>query len=150
MKKLTILATALIMLFSASAFASNEKDPDGNESVKASFKKSFAAASNISWMKKDDVYFASFVLNNRNAEAAFNENGELIALSNKIETSELPLTITVAVSNKYNGYTVASKATEIMYEGQTCYYLNVSNNKQFLKLKCFVNGDIVVETKQKV
>ncbi len=150
MKKLTTFATALVMLFSATAFAANHNDPTGNESVKAAFKKSFAAASDISWVKKDDVYFASFVLNNRNAEAAFNENGELIALSNKIETSELPLAVTVAVNNKYSGYTIASKATEIMYEGQTSYYVNVSNSKQFLKLKCTVNGDIVVESKQKV
>jgi len=150
MKKLTTLVTAIVLLFSATAFAGNAKNPSENETVKASFKKTFAAASNVNWFKKDDVYFASFTLNNHEAEAAYNENGDLIALSNKIEVSELPLAISVALSDKYGKYTIGSKATEIMYEGQTSYYVNVSNSKQILKLKCSVNGDILVESKQKI
>jgi hypothetical protein len=150
MKKLKTIFTVAALLFTVTTFAADNKGAIVNENVKASFKKGFSTATNISWEKKNDVYFANFILNNRSAEAAFNENGDLIALSNSIETSKMPLAITVAISTEYPGYEVATKATEITYEFQTNYYISISNEKQLLKLKCAANGAIIVEQKQKI
>jgi predicted DNA-binding protein (MmcQ/YjbR family) len=146
MKKMIFSAVAALML-SASVFATDKSETTVNSTVKKSFSKSFAAASKVSWQKKGDVYFASFEMNNKMAEAAFNEDGVLIATSQVIDAVELPLALSAAISSKYEDYRFSQKATVINYEAQTHYYLNVSNQKQILKLKCSASGDITVEQK---
>lgn len=150
MKKVKVLTTAIALFFAASSFAINDEATTINSKVNAAFKKDFATANTVVWQKKEDVYFATFQLNNIHSEAAFNEAGELIALSKTVATNQLPLAISVSLSNTYQGYTIAKNATEIMYENQTHYYLNISNGKTVIKLKCAVNGDIVEESKVKM
>lgn len=150
MKKVTTIVTAIAMLFSATLFAAEKEDAAINASVKASFNKGFLKARKVSWKKKDDVYFASFIFNEHNAEAAFDEKGNLIALSNTVESDQMPLAITVAIANKFQDFDVAKSATEITYENQTNYYISVSDGKQLMKLKCSVNGDIIIESKKKI
>jgi hypothetical protein len=150
MKKLKTIVAVVAMLLTVTSFATGIKEAAINEKVKASFKKGFSAATNISWEKKNDVYFADFTLNDHSVEAAFNENGDLIALSNSIDANQMPLAINVAISNDYSGYEVVTKVKEITYEFQTYYYMTISNNKQLFKLKCAANGAITVEHKQKI
>ncbi len=147
MKKLsTILAAALLL--TTSVFAA--KDPEKvNAAVKKAFAQQFSAASDIIWEKKSDFYFVYFKLNDKDLSAAYNESGELVGASKIIKTEELPMYVTMAVSEKYCGYSVAKTATEITYEGNTSYYITVENEKQVLKLKCFGNGEINVESKTK-
>lgn len=136
------------MLFSATLFAADKEGVKINESVKASFQKGFLSATQVSWKQKDDVFFASFIFNDHKAEAAFNEKGDLIALSHSIETNRMPLAISVAIANKYPGFAVSKMAVEITYENQTNYYVNISDGKKMLKIKCAVNGDITVDSKK--
>ena len=37
--------------------------------------------------------------------------------------------------------------TEIVYEGQTFYYVSAENENRILKLKCFSDGEVIVEKK---
>lgn len=150
MKKVKVFSTAIALLLAVSSFAINDDATSTNSKVNTTFKKDFSTASHVVWQKKDEVYFATFQLNNIYAEAAFNDAGELIALSKTIATHQLPLAITVSLNNSYPGYTIAKNATEIMYENQTHYYLNISNGKNLIKLKCTVNGELVVENKEKL
>jgi hypothetical protein len=150
MKKLTTTVAAIAMLFSATLFAADKEGVKVNESVKASFQKGFLNATHVSWTQKDDVFFASFMFNDRNAEAAFNEKGDLIGLSHSIETNQMPLAISVSIANKYPGFVVSKMATEITYENQTNYYVNLSDGKKMLKIKCAVNGDITVDSKKNI
>jgi hypothetical protein len=150
MKKLITIATAITMLLSTSSFVAGEENADLNASVKASFNKEFSTATEISWQKKNEVLFASFTINNSQAEAAYNENGELLALSRQISYTQLPLSISVAIAEKYEGYKVATNATEITYEGQTNYYINVSDGKEILRLRSPVNGSINIDSKKKL
>ena len=56
-----MVLTATIMLFTSTAFA---KDGDNvSAKVKAAFQTNFASASQVSWKKSSDFYFASFTLN---------------------------------------------------------------------------------------
>jgi hypothetical protein len=80
-------------------------------------------------------------------DAAYNEEGELLGVSRVIATSQLPLSISMAIAKNYEGYTVANNVTEITYEGQTNYYVEVTNSKQVLKLKCNSNGEMSVDKK---
>jgi len=147
MKKVTTILTAAIMLFSAFAFA-NEGDKV-NEKVKAAFISDFSAASNVSWEKTSEYYFATFTINQIEVNAAYNEAGELVGFSRVVEVAQLPIGISLALAKKYPGYTLAKRAIELTYEGDTRYYLTVVNEQQTLKLKCTVNGNIELERKIK-
>ena len=147
MKKGTIILTAAIMLFSSFAFAN--EDDKVNEKIKAAFLSDFSAASNVSWEKTSEYYFATFTINLIEVNAAYNQAGELVGFSRVVEAAQLPIGISLALAKKYAGYTVAKKAIELTYEGDTRYYLTVANKQQALKLKCTVNGNIEVERKIK-
>jgi hypothetical protein len=147
MKKLVTIVTATVLLLSTSAFASDANNV--NEKIKTAFSKNFSRASDVKWEKKEDFYFASFTVNNIQTEAAYNEDGELVAMSRKIELVQLPLALSLALNEKYPGYIFANNATETTYERQTNYYLTIANSRQVLKIKGTANGDIEVESKTK-
>ena len=149
MKKSTTILSAAALLFSASIFAADSAETSVSSKANSAFRKDFSSAQNVSWQKKNDVYFVSFDVNNNSREAAYNEQGELVGASRLITSAELPLAVSLAVAKKYEGYIVAKIATEITYENETNYYINVGNESQLLRLKCSVNGDITVDSKTK-
>ncbi|WP_462252375.1 hypothetical protein [Ferruginibacter sp.] len=148
MKKLKTMFAAVAILLATSAFASPGPEKI-SERVKAEFEKNFTGALNVNWEKKDDFYFASFKLNEKEVSAAYNESGELLGVSRVIETSQLPLNVSLAITNRYKDYTVANNVSEIVFDGQTNYYVNVENSQKILKLKCNSYGEITVERKTK-
>ena len=147
MKKFKIVLTAIVMLFATASFA--------NEPVKispvviAAFENDFSKASQVIWEKSNDFYFASFTLNNVNVDAAYTEAGELVGTSRRITAQQMPLSISLAITEKYEGYQAENSVVELTFEGVTRYYVNVSNESQSLKLKCYSNGDLEVESKTK-
>ncbi len=148
MKKLQSIFAAVALLLATSAFAVNGPEKVSPK-VKVAFEKSFTGASKVIWEKSDDFYFAHFELDAKYMDAAYNEEGELLGVSRILATSHLPLNISMAIAGKYQGYTVAATVTEISYEGQTNYYVDVANGKQVLKLKCSSNGEISIDKKIK-
>ncbi len=148
MKKLKTMFASVAILLATSAFASPGPEKI-SERVKAEFEKNFTGALNVNWEKKDDFYFASFKLNEKEVSAAYNESGELLGVSRVIETSQLPLNISLAIANSYKNYAVANNVSEIVFDGQTNYYVNVETSQKILKLKCNSYGEITVERKTK-
>ena len=150
MKKLVTVLAATAILFSASAFSKDSNATKTTSAVEKSFSKDFSNASNITWETKSNIYIAHFQLNNEFIEAAYSEDGDLVATSRTIAATDLPLATRLAIEKKYPGYDVAKNGEEITYEKQTNYYINVGNDKEILKLKCTVNGDISVDKKVKI
>ena len=147
MKKFKIVLTAIVMLFAGSAFAMEPENV--SPKVKAAFESDFSKASKISWEKTSDFYFASFTLNDVRIDAAYNEDGELLGTASVISAEQMPLSVSLAIAEKYAGYRVEKTAIELTYEGQTRYYISVENEHQIVKLKCFSNADVEVERKIK-
>lgn len=148
MKKLKTLFAAAAIMLATSAFAS--PDPDKvSEKVKAEFEKNFSGAQQVNWKKNDEFYFAFFKLNESEVTAAYNESGELLGISRNIDVKQLPLNVSLAITERYAGYTVANNVTELIFEGQTSYYVNIENSKKMLRLKCSSYGDITVDNKAK-
>jgi hypothetical protein len=71
MKKLRTLFAATAILVATSAFATPGPDKV-SERVKNEFEKFFAGAANVKWEVKDDFYFATFDLNAKEVNAAYN------------------------------------------------------------------------------
>ena len=135
------------MLFSSFAFATDSDNV--NAKVKAAFHSDFSNATSVNWEKISDYYFATFLINNLEVNAAYSEDGELVGTSRPIETSLLPINVLMAVNKKYEGYSIAEKSLELTFQGSTNYYLTATNDRQSVKLKCSTNGAITVERKLK-
>jgi hypothetical protein len=154
MKKIKTVLTAIVMLLSISSFATETKNPSPDPEkvtpvVKAAFESDFSKATVVKWDKTDEFYFASFLLNNVKVDAAYTENGELIGTSRRIAAEQMPLSISVALADKYSGYEVDNSVVELTHQSVTRYYVTVSNKSQTVKLKCYSNGDLEVESKTK-
>jgi hypothetical protein len=149
MKKLKTIFAAAALLFAVSGFAAPGGPEKVSPRVKAEFEKNFTGAVHVAWEKKDDFYFANFELNAKTISVAYSADGDLLGMSRVVPVTELPLTVSLALSKKYEGYDIAKTATEIIYDGQTGYYISVENNKQLLKLKCSTTGEINIDKKIK-
>jgi hypothetical protein len=154
MKKIKTVLTVIVMLLSISSFASETKkgstDPEKvTPVVKAAFESDFSKATVVKWEKTDEFYFASFLLNNVKVDAAYTEKGELIGTSRRIAAEQMPLSISVALADNYSGYEVDNSVVELTHESVTRYYVTVSNKTQTVKLKCYSNGELEVESKTK-
>ncbi|MBK6378790.1 MAG: hypothetical protein IPO01_19035 [Chitinophagaceae bacterium] len=154
MKKIKTVLTAIVMLLSISSFATETKkaSPDPEKVtpvVKAAFESDFSKATLVKWDKTDEFYFASFLLNNVKVDAAYTENGELIGTSRRISADQMPLSISVALAENYSGYVADNSVVELTHLSVTRYYVTVSNKTQTVKLKCFSNGELEVESKTK-
>ena len=147
MKKFKIVLTAIVMLLSISSFATEPEKV--SPVVKAAFENDFSKASQVIWEKSNEFYFASFTLNNVHVDAAYTETGELVGTSRKIPADQMPLSISLAIAEKYEGYQTDNPVIELTFEGVTRYYVSVSNMSQSLKLKCYSNGDLEEESKIK-
>jgi len=147
MKKIKTALTAIVMLLASTAFA-NDGD-NVTSKVRAAFQQDFSRASSVSWKVNSDFYFATFQLNNISVEAAYNVDGELVGTSRRIDVDQVPLAVSMEIAKKYSGYTVSSKVTELNFEGETSYYIEVQDNTQTLSLKCASNGDLSVVSKTK-
>ncbi len=147
MKKFATVLTAIVMLFATSSFAMDGDNVSAK--VKAAFENDFSKAKQVNWEKVSDFYFASFELNNAGVNAAYNEEGELVGTSRKIDAAQMPLAVSLELAKKYGEYTIAGHAFELTFEGQTSYYITADNSKQVLNLKCYSNGEINVESKTK-
>lgn len=147
MKKITTILAVLVIMISGTAFA-NTGDKV-TKTVQAAFDHQFSGAEEISWEITADFYFATFSLDKKSMTAAFNEDGELVGISRKLLFSEIPLNVSQSVKNSFTGYTIRDSVTEIMYDGQTFYYVTACNQNKTLKLKCFSDGEITIEKKIK-
>ncbi len=149
MKKIKIVLTAIVMLLSISSFAKGPEPEKVTPVVKAAFESDFSKATVVKWEKTDEFYFASFLLNNVKVDAAYTENGELLGTSRKISSEQMPLSISVALADKYAGYEIDNSVIELTFASVTRYYVTVSAKTQTVKLKCYSNGDLEVESKIK-
>lgn len=147
MKKITIVLAAIVMLFTTSAFAYDASKL--NPVVKAAFAKDFKDASQVVWELNSGFYFADFMVNGKMVSAAYNEDGELLGTSRRVNFDQLPLNVSLALKQKYSDYDLGRDALELTYDGQTSYYITAVNSKQTLSLKCSSSGDISVEQRTK-
>ena len=167
MKKITIIFAALAI--SASAFASNPF-PVSNEAVFSALEKSrstglnveklnkevnsafltkFKRAEKVNWKQVSDLYFAHFEMDSKEYSAAYSEEGEMIAISRKLPTDQLPYAVTNVLEEQFAGYNIPVSVTEIVMDGNTNYYFTVEGATRFLQLKCSADGTVAIQKKIK-
>jgi len=147
MKKLATVFAVVALMISSTAFA-NSGDKV-NQAVQTAFEKNFSGAVNVTWEATEDFYFATFELNKKKVNAAYNTKGELVGISRKLQLSEIPLNVYQALKNDFADYVILNNVTEMLFEGETYYYATAEGISKTLKLKCFSDGQIYVEKRIK-
>ena len=137
MKKIIIMLA--IIVSSLAAFAGEEIV---NKKVLNAFSREFPGAKDIKWTANDTYYKASFVFNGQYADAFYQPNGELMAMTRNISSLDLPMTLQTSLK-KYTGSWI-SDLFEISNNDGTKYYITIENagSKIVLKSSCAGNWNV--------
>jgi hypothetical protein len=130
-KKILLLSIALTSL---TAFSFAADGPAVSKNVLSSFNQQFSSARDIKWDFEPKYVKAQFTMNDMVLFAYFNDNGELLAVTRFISTSQLPLSLLSNLKKEFNGYWV-SDLFEIQTESGTSYYATLENADQVIVVK---------------
>ena len=134
MKQITTLALALVM--SLCSFAKPVDSINGE--IKASFQKSFQNGRIISTEVRKGFTKLTFKMNDVIMYAFYSDNGELLAVTRNITSSQLPMSLMMSLKNEYTGYWITD-LFELSGDGLNSYYVSLENAD--LKLVLRSNGD---------
>lgn len=148
MKKLTSVLCALSLIILASSFTF-PKDDAVSAKIKSAFEKIFTSASDVNWKKENGFYIVSFKVDNKDCSAAYNEKAELLSATRTISLSLLPLSISLALQNKYGDYIIEKSVTEVTVSAETSYYIRAENSRRSVTIKANSSGDLSVENSVK-
>jgi hypothetical protein len=150
MKQLTIIFAAAVIFLTASSFTASTPSPSENENVTAVFKKDFSNASEVTWKEKGGFYFASFLDDGDRHQAAYDEDGTLIATSQFIYSAALPAEVTNALTARFPKAMIGSHASKLTYNGEDSYYVSVSTDKKIMNVVVAPDLSVTVERRIKL
>ena len=122
MKKILFAATFLLSISFATMANNKSTDPKAI----AAFKKDFSGANDVSWEEATEFSKVTFTINGSTLFAYYSSNGELIAASRNISSSQLPLNLFTALKNEYSSYWI-SDLFELSRDNSTTYYVTLEN-----------------------
>jgi hypothetical protein len=130
MKRLFV--TLAIFAISLSSFA----NPTDKVSAAAltSFNNTFKNITDVEWTVGDNFYKANFSLNGQYVNAFYDVNGEMLALTKNISSTQLPLTLQTSLKEQSKNFWIADLFEVANNEGTT-YYVTLENGDTKLVLK---------------
>ena len=132
MKK-RILTLALLLTISISSILANTVE-GVSQKVMNSFKSDFANAREVKWESGKDFAKATFTMHEQVMFAYYSVDGEQIAVSRNIVSSQLPLNLLSDLKKNYTGFWI-SDLFEMASKGDTAYYMTVENGDYSIVLK---------------
>ncbi|HUR11872.1 MAG TPA: hypothetical protein VM012_10910 [Flavitalea sp.] len=132
MKK-RILTLALMLSISLSSIFANTRE-GVNEKVMNTFKTEFANARDVKWESSKDFVKATFILNEQVLFAYYSLDGEQIAVSRNIVSSQLPINLLADLKKNYSEFWI-SDLFEIATKTDTGYYVTIENGDFTIVLK---------------
>src|SRR5688500_5070553 len=132
MKK-RILTLALLLSLSISSIFANTVE-GVSQKVMNSFKAEFSNARDVRWESGKDFVKATFTLHEQIMFAYYSVDGEQIAVSRNIISSQLPLNLLTDLKKNYTGFWI-SDLFEMASKGDTSYYMTVENGDYSIVLK---------------
>jgi hypothetical protein len=134
MKRLFIAFTMLLTTVSMSSFATETTEVKVASIALQSFKSSFTTATDVAWSAGENFYKAEFQLNGQHLAAFYNPEGEMLALTKNIASTQLPVGLQTSLKQDYNGYWI-SDLFEIATAEGTSYYVTLENADKQVVLK---------------
>lgn len=138
MKKYLVTLSLAVLVTISSAFASDKNGV--SEKAVQSFKKDFTEATNVQWESGKDFTRATFHLNNQVMFAYYNADGNLLALSRNLSSSQLPIRLAADLKKDFSGYWITD-LFEMASNHQSSYCVTIENADMTIVLKAVGAGD---------
>ncbi|HTE09950.1 MAG TPA: hypothetical protein VK645_03255 [Chitinophagaceae bacterium] len=126
MKKKIITLLAFVMLAVTTTFAGGNGI---SKNALVTFSGTFAKATDVKWEKEATYYKASFKMNGQSLNALLSEEGDMIAVSRNILSTELPIRLQASLNKNFSAYWIAD-LTEYAVGNGTVYYITLENADQ--------------------
>ena len=133
--QIALTAALLLTLGLSTSFAATTTDNGG---VTASFRKDFKQAELLSIVDGKDYTKVTFKMNGVILSAFYKDNGELLAVTHNITSSQLPINLLIQVKHNYADCWI-SDCFEIDANGAASYYITLENANT--KLTLHSNGN---------
>lgn len=134
MKQITTFALALLV--SLSSFANPDDSARGD--IRTSFRKDFQNAQIMNTEVRKGFTKLTFRMNEVIMFAYYSENGELLAVTRNILSSQLPTSLLMSLKNDYSGYWI-TELFELTGDDGNSYYVSLENADGKVVLRS--NGD---------
>jgi len=138
MKKQLITLSLAVLITISSAFAGN-KEGVSEKAVK-SFNKEFSLAKNVQWDTNRNLQKATFELNGQLMFAYYNNDGELLAISRNLTTTQLPIRLSTSLKENYSDFWVTD-LFEMASNNESSYYITIENGESTTVLRAIGSGD---------
>jgi hypothetical protein len=123
-KKAAIMMALFLTVCVSYSFAST---PDSiNGEIKTSFKKSFQNAQIMNTEVRKGFTKLTFKLNDMIMFAFYSDNGQLLAVTRNLTSSQLPVSLLMSLKNDYSGYWI-TELFEISGDDANSYYITLEN-----------------------
>ncbi len=134
MKKLITAVVLGSVLMMNTAFANGNKNENVAASVKNTFNQEFANAKDVRWGKTNNYYKAAFTMNNEVMTAYFTTDGDLMGVIHNILSTELPISLQLALKKDYDGYWI-TELFEMAKDNSNSYFVTLNNADQVITLQ---------------
>lgn len=134
MKQFTTITFALIM--SLCSFAKPVDSTRGE--INTAFKRTFQNARIMNTEVRKGFTRLTFKMNEVIMFAYYSDNGELLAVTRNIVSSQLPMGLLMSLKNDYSGYWI-TELFELSGDGLNSYYVSLENADSKIVLRS--NGD---------
>ena len=130
LKRTILISSLMLTLCGSYGFATPAKPIASTEDVpveaKISFQKEFKNAQVISWEVSRKFIKVTFKLNDMVLFAFYSGNGQLLAVTRDIVSSQLPINLVRELRQNYSNFWVTD-LFEINGDEQNCYYITLEN-----------------------
>jgi WD40 repeat protein len=133
---IALTAALLLTIGAGSSFAlpHTTLPVSGRDNITASFKKNFRNAELLSTDIGKDYTRLSFKMNGMILSAYYSDNGELLAITHNIQSTQLPLQLLMQVKRNYASYWI-SDLFEYNANGSSTYFLTLENANSKITLR---------------
>jgi len=136
-------AFVAMLLVSSSTFATTTPNDDSNEMVKVAFHKDFKKAELITTEARTNFTKVTFKMNDVIMYAFYSDNGNLLAVTRNIQSTQLPIQLLIDVKRNYSNFWITD-LFELTGDGASNYYITVENADTIITLRS--NGSDSWET----
>lgn len=133
------LSWFLLLGFGVNTFAG---DTVVSPNILQSFQNRFSSAKEITWTAGQKIYKAEFVYHSQYLTAFYDGEGNMVALTKNILSTQLPLFLGSRLREEYQDYWIAD-VIELSTEDGTTYYATLEKADQKLILKSWQNSWVV-------
>jgi len=131
-KKLVFAFALLLTVGITSSFAATTNDK--TDVIKASFKKDFQKAELMNLEASPNYTRLTFKMNDMILFAFYSDNGDLLAVTRNIRSTQLPIQLLLDLKRDYANYWITD-LFEFNGDGTNSYYVTVENSDSVITLR---------------